>query len=189
MLEDTCRRKQSGITSYVARSLSARPVVEADPVAHAQRYTLKQTRERVARSCAGEMEREVNAILGPLGVDDAISRRVAGSLLAVEATLPPPLPHPTIFRQCLNAVARRPKFAGVGGGRDEERTSLLRNAAEESARGEDCDEKGLTAFLLKFGEGMEETTDSRLFVSAITIGLSCEFFARSAQCESRSLQS
>lgn len=139
------------------------------------RFMKKQTRERVQRSCAGEMEREVSAILSPLGVDDTISRRVAGSLLAVEATLPPPLPHPSVFRQCLNAIARRPKFSSVGGGRDEERTSLLRGAILESANGEDDDEKGLTAFLLKFGEGMEETTDSRLFISAITIGLACEF--------------
>ncbi|ORY80749.1 membrane fraction protein [Leucosporidium creatinivorum] len=111
------------------------------------RFMKKQTRERVQRSCAGEMEREVSAILSPLGVDDTISRRA------------------------LNAIARRPKFSGMGGGRDEERTSLLRGAILESANGEDDDEKGLTAFLLKFGEGMEETTDSRLFISAITIGL------------------
>ncbi|KWU45755.1 DUF125-domain-containing protein [Rhodotorula sp. JG-1b] len=104
------------------------------------RYLRKQTRERVMRSCAGEMEREVNAILSPLGVESSLSRRVAGALLSVEATLPPPQEPPSIFRQCLNA--------------------------------DDEDEKGLTAFLLKFGEGLEETTDARLFISAITIGVS-----------------
>lgn len=143
------------------------------------RYLRKTTRERVLRSCAGEMEREVNAILSPLGVDDSISRRVAGALLKVEAQLPPPQPHPSMWRQCLEAVARRPKFSKA---RDDERTSLLRGAASgDRERGavegdddEDEDEKGMTAFLLKFGEGLEETTDARLFISAITIGLACE---------------
>ncbi|KAM0792756.1 hypothetical protein ACM66B_002530 [Microbotryomycetes sp. NB124-2] len=153
------------------------------------RYLKKTTRERVQRSCAGEMEREVNAILSPLGLDDALTRRVAGALLKIEATLPPPPPHPSILRKCLNAIARRPKFSSYGE-QDEERASLLRHAArvngEADARAnggavkingtkeddeDEQDERGLTNFLLKFGEGLEETTDTRLFVSAITIGV------------------
>ncbi|GAA5996883.1 Ccc1p [Rhodotorula paludigena] len=130
------------------------------------RYLRKNTRERVLRSCAGEMEREVNAILSPLGVDVALSRRVAGALLSVEATLPPPEAPQSIFRQCLNTIARRPRFSNVQS--DSERARLLPTKAED----EDEEEKGLTAFLLKFGEGLEETTDARLFISAITIGLS-----------------
>ncbi|GAA5881956.1 hypothetical protein JCM3774_002088 [Rhodotorula dairenensis] len=147
------------------------------------RYLRKQTRERVMRSCAGEMEREVNAILSPLGVDSSLSRRVAGALLSVEATLPPPQEPPSIFRQCLNAVARRPRFSQLDNGNgDSERSRLLPTTAAVAAAGrkpdgtsgeeEDEDEKGLTAFLLKFGEGLEETTDARLFISAITIGVS-----------------
>ncbi|BGP13248.1 hypothetical protein JCM10213_004982 [Rhodosporidiobolus nylandii] len=132
------------------------------------RYFRKNTRERVMRSCAGEMEREVSAILRPLGVDDSISRRVAGGLLSVEASLPPPQAPPSILRQCLNAVARRPRFSNV---QDPERARLLPNAAAKQSE-EDADDKGLTAFLLKFGEGLEETTDARLFISAFTIGAS-----------------
>lgn len=135
------------------------------------RYLRKTTRERVLRSCAGEMEREVNAILSPLGVDDSLSRRVAGALLKIEAQLPPPKPHPSVFRQCLEAVARKPKFSKA---RDEERASLLPRGSASEVDEDDEDEKGMTAFLLKFGEGLEETTDSRLFISAITIGLACE---------------
>lgn len=134
------------------------------------------------RSCAGEMEREVNAILSPLGVESALSRRVAGALLSVEATLPPPQAPQSIFRQCLNAVARRPRFSNLESGTSNtsERSRLLPTASSSGgssqARKEDGDddedEKGLTAFLLKFGEGLEETTDARLFISAITIGVS-----------------
>ncbi|GAA5851065.1 hypothetical protein JCM8547_009169 [Rhodosporidiobolus lusitaniae] len=134
------------------------------------RYLRKNTRERVLRSCAGEMEREVSAVLSPLGVEDSISRRVAGALLSVEATLPPPSNPPSIFRQCLNVVARRPRFSGDVSSSDLERARLL--PSKRPSSDEDEDEKGLTAFLLKFGEGLEETTDARLFISAITIGVS-----------------
>ncbi|BGP00842.1 Protein CCC1 [Rhodotorula toruloides] len=132
------------------------------------RYLKKQTRERVMRSCAGEMEREVNAILSPLGVDDSLSRRVAGALLSVEATLPPPEAPLSITRQCLNAIARRPRFTNLSNS-DPERARLLPTKTDSDT---DDDDKGLTAFLLKFGEGLEETTDARLFISALTIGLS-----------------
>ncbi|CEQ39167.1 SPOSA6832_00667, partial [Sporobolomyces salmonicolor] len=138
------------------------------------RYLKKNTRERVGRSCAGEMEREVNAILSPLGVDDSISRRVAGALLQVEASLPPPSAPPSVIRQILNSVARRPRFSNLpppATSSDPERARLLPRK-DDTASDEDEDEKGLTAFLLKFGEGLEETTDARLFISAITIGLS-----------------
>ncbi|TNY23961.1 VIT family-domain-containing protein [Rhodotorula diobovata] len=137
------------------------------------RYLRKNTRERVLRSCAGEMEREVNAILSPLGVDAALSRRVAGALLSVEATLPPPQAPQSILRQCLNVVARRPRFSSSpSSSSDPERRHLLPTAVHKSDGEDDEDDKGLTAFLLKFGEGLEETTDARLFVSAFTIGVS-----------------
>lgn len=120
------------------------------------------------------MEREVNAILSPLGVDAALSRRVAGALLSVEATLPPPAAPPSILRQCLNVVARRPRFSSADSASDPERRRLLPTSSAASSKGDDEDEddKGLTAFLLKFGEGLEETTDARLFISAFTIGIS-----------------
>ncbi|KAH9971784.1 membrane fraction protein [Russula vinacea] len=49
------------------------------------RYLRRTTRARVKRSCDGEMEREVHAILGPVGVDESVSRQVALRLLEVEA--------------------------------------------------------------------------------------------------------
>lgn len=137
------------------------------------RYLRTQTRERVTRSCAGEMEREISEILSPLGIPEArtcplllrrttlmmtVSRRVAGSLLSVEATLVTRPPPPSAFRTILRTLARKPKFT-------DEESPLLRATV-----GEDDDEKGLTAFLLKFGEGLEEVSDSRIWISAITIG-------------------
>jgi hypothetical protein len=128
--------------------------------------------ERVLRSCAGEMEREVSAVLSPLGIEDSLSRRVAGALLSVEASLPPPSAPPSILRQALNVVARRPRFSDLSpAASDPERARLLPTGVAKKAE-EDEDDKGLTAFLLKFGEGLEETTDARLFVSAFVIGTS-----------------
>ncbi len=48
------------------------------------RYLQYQTALRVKRSCAGEMEREVAEILGPVGVDDKACHAVAQCLREVE---------------------------------------------------------------------------------------------------------
>ena len=48
------------------------------------RYQRKQTSARVLRSCDGEMEREVHAVLGPVGVDEQTSRMVTKNLRDVE---------------------------------------------------------------------------------------------------------
>jgi hypothetical protein len=137
----------------------------------------------VQRSCSGEMEREVAEILGPVGVDDSLSRRVAGALTKVESELleascsrPSSDDQSSWWRSALRAVARTPKS-----------TTDLEGDASKLKFEEDV---GLTAFLLKFGEvrvvaewyrcmlmltvgwleqGMEEVPNSRLFISAFTI--------------------
>lgn len=90
---------------------------------------------RVQRSCDGEMEREVYAILGPVGVDVPTAQAVTKSLQAAECE-------------------------GTEGPADEERQQLRWK-----------DDVGLTAFLLKFGEGLKEVPTRRLYLSAVTIGL------------------
>lgn len=125
------------------------------------RYMQRTTRDRVARSCAGEMEREVHEVLGPLGLDQSISRRVAGALLKVEDSIVPPAerPHPdSFFRSCLKWVARQPK-------------TTLNGGDSESGKLRWSDDVGITAFLLKLGQGMEEVPESRLWISALTIGI------------------
>ena len=90
------------------------------------RFLRRQTSARVLRSCAGEMEREVHAILGPVGLDEKLSRRVAQSLLALE-----------METESQNGIN------GSASGGDTESNSLRWSK-----------DVGLTAFLLKFGEGM-----------------------------------
>ena len=102
------------------------------------------------------MEREVHAILGPLGVEEKLSRQIAQNLREVEAS-------------AAGEIANGPPSLEDGG--DGLRWS---------------EDVGLSAFLLKFGEGLgmsqifhrvyknlfvtEEIPTRRLYMSAFTIG-------------------
>ncbi|KAI9605001.1 hypothetical protein H4Q26_002972 [Puccinia striiformis f. sp. tritici PST-130] len=99
------------------------------------KFLQKTTRDRVTRSCSGEMEREVHEVLGPIGLDESISRTVAAALLRVESEA-------------------------------EESTD---ETTEETQMGQ---RRRNYRLLLKFGEGLEEVPESRLYISALTIGLS-----------------
>lgn len=48
------------------------------------RFMQRHTYSRVMRSCIGEMEREVHAVLGPVGVDEPTSQAVTNCLRKVE---------------------------------------------------------------------------------------------------------
>ncbi|KAH9854540.1 DUF125-domain-containing protein [Lenzites betulinus] len=106
------------------------------------RYLRKVTSARVVRSCDGEMEREVHAVLGPVGVNEKVSRQVASCLRDVEFSMGPA---------------------------DEGTDATL--TAEEGGELRWAKEVGLTAFLLKFGEGLEDVSTARMYASAFTIGL------------------
>ncbi|XAO21869.1 hypothetical protein I312_100625 [Cryptococcus bacillisporus CA1280] len=131
-------------------------------------YLRRQTQARVLRSCAGEMEREIHSILGPLGVKEPLSRLVAEDLRSVEDEIygPP-------GAQGSEGVMQGTDVVSESGNK---KWGLLnwRTKKTEEEDGGVCgnQEMGMTAFLLKFGEGMEEVPVSRLYVSALTIGLS-----------------
>ncbi|VDB87136.1 unnamed protein product [Peniophora sp. CBMAI 1063] len=109
------------------------------------RYLRRQTKARVLRSCDGEMEREVHAVLGPVGVEENVSRAVARNLLEVEIG---------------------EHTAGLAG-----QSSSSQSDAESMQSLRWSEDVGVTAFLLKFGEGLEEVPTKRLFISAFTIGM------------------
>ncbi|OAV99091.1 hypothetical protein PTTG_02380 [Puccinia triticina 1-1 BBBD Race 1] len=128
------------------------------------KYLQKTTKDRVTRSCSGEMEREVHEVLGPIGLDESISRTVASALLRVESEAnestdgtADPVEESTAH-WILRCLGRQPKFPK----QIDEANHQLRWAKDV----------GITAFLLKFGEGLEEVPESRLYISALTIGLS-----------------
>ena len=88
------------------------------------RFLQKHTAARVLRSCDGEMEREVHAVLGPVGVDEQTSRMVTRNLRDVEI-----------------------HSRGEG--------SVSSASSVEDGGLKWSESVGLTAFLLKFGEGLE----------------------------------
>jgi len=106
------------------------------------RYLRRHTAQRVIKSCAGEMEREVLEVLAPVGVDDKTCRAVARCLRDVE-----------VDTQGNGSLS-------TGGGTDPENVGLKWSG-----------DVGLTAFLLRFGQGLEEIPDRRMYVSAFTIGM------------------
>ena len=90
------------------------------------RYLRNHTAQRVIRSCAGEMEREVSEVLSPVGVDDKTCRAVARCLRDVEVD-----------------TQGNGTLSTGGGGTDPENVGLKWS-----------EDVGLTAFLLKFGQGL-----------------------------------
>ncbi|KAG1817363.1 VIT family-domain-containing protein [Suillus variegatus] len=101
-------------------------------------YMRRHISARVQRSCVGQMEREVCAVLVPVGVDEQTCQAVT---------------------KCLRDAEFDPEVSANGSSSDEE-AQLLRWK----------DQVGLTPFLLKFGEGMEEISIRRVYSSALIIG-------------------
>ncbi|WVR06844.1 hypothetical protein IAU60_003880 [Kwoniella sp. DSM 27419] len=138
-------------------------------------YLRRQTQARVLRSCSGEMEREVHSILGPLGVKEPLSRLIAEDLRQVEDDLY----GPGEGTNGTEGIMPSRQVEPVSVGQDKKRKgwgilgwSSRKSEEEEGGQREVNEEMGMTAFLLKFGEGMEEVPTSRLYISALTIGLS-----------------
>ncbi|EIW53349.1 DUF125-domain-containing protein [Trametes versicolor FP-101664 SS1] len=120
------------------------------------RYLRKCTSARVLRSCDGEMEREVHAVLGPVGVDEKVSRQVASCLRDVEFSSGP-------SDEGESSSGHRSNRASTA--------SDATLAAEEGGELRWSRDVGLTAFLLKFGEGLEDVSTARMYASAFTIGM------------------
>lgn len=115
-------------------------------------YLRRQTAARVLRSCSGEMEREVHSILGPLGVNESLSRLVAEDLRQVEEDVWGDRAAGTEGTEGVVTPAKpkeTAKKAWINWKKD--------NDAEEEEGGQgSTEDMGLTAFLLKFGEGLGE---------------------------------
>ncbi|KAF9525310.1 VIT family-domain-containing protein [Crepidotus variabilis] len=106
------------------------------------RYQQKHLAVRVNHSCSGELEREVSEVLVPVGVDEQTCRAVTKCLREVEL-------------EDFRSGSYRTSTAT-----DEEHSSSIWDRSV-----------GLTAFLLKFGHGLEEIPNRRMYISAFTIGM------------------
>lgn len=114
-------------------------------------------------------------VLSSVGLDQSTCRRVAHGLMKVESEVVEELeesgPHNTkrisLFQSILRTIARKPK--GLLNG-DSESYGTFESSNTKSLKS--AEDFGLTAFLIKFAEGQEEVPNSRLVISALTIGLS-----------------
>ncbi|KAG8725933.1 hypothetical protein FRC12_023876 [Ceratobasidium sp. 428] len=107
------------------------------------------------------MEREVHAVLGPVGVSEPTSRSLAAELRQVEEDVS----GRSSALENGSASKRESWVSRLTWGR---KTQAPLEEEAQSLRWEE--DVGLTAFLLKFGEGMEEVPTTRLYISAFTIG-------------------
>jgi len=104
------------------------------------------------------MGREVHAVLGPFGVNENISRQLADDLLLLEHQQAAETAE--YARTCQKISSRKKSWWRAGSSKHDTESGSKWN-----------EEVGLTAFLIKLGEGMEEVPTARLYVSAFTIGM------------------
>ncbi|KAH9822345.1 VIT family-domain-containing protein [Melampsora americana] len=130
------------------------------------RYMQRKIRARVARSTPQQMETKVDEIMAPMGIRSDISSAIAYDLLQIESQieLVPTEPHRKgLWKKCTDMLSKR---------REPYKSILDPEEAENGLSSESgLDDAGMTAFLLKFGEGQEEVPTSRLYISACTIGI------------------
>lgn len=100
------------------------------------------------------MEREVHALLGPLGVKEELSRLVCQDLRAIEDKSYDPSANAGLTDGVERAIRLPDENEDVksGGWWRWRRTQVTEEDA--GVKGDASDEMGLTAFLLKFGEGL-----------------------------------
>lgn len=142
------------------------------------RYLRDYTRQRIRRSCVGEVEREVTEVLQQVGLDESLCRTVALRLLKVENELNVAADeralqqkNQSFIDRVLHKVARKPMMT-----RHEKATAF--DAAEKGlsqtrsgSTAVAANEFGVTAFLLKFAEGQEDVPNLQLLTTAVTIGI------------------
>lgn len=110
------------------------------------RHKHREYTKKLQIACESEVEREVHDVLAEVGITQGVSRVVARSLQQAEQ----------VANETAMPIA--------------DSKSTVRHRF--SWRTEPVPTIGTTAFLLKYGEGMEAVPSIRLFVSAFTIGLS-----------------
>lgn len=115
------------------------------------RHRYSEINNRLAIACDSELDREVHDILGPLGLQENVSLVVSRALA-----------------QAQRAEEDRSDRSSYNSGLARQ-GSLFRRLGLTYRP---VPKTGTAAFLLKLGEGMEEVPSSRLFMSAVTIGVS-----------------
>ena len=131
------------VSPFVSLSLFSRPfrihliLTDFSFSSFSFHYLRKQTHERVLRSCNGEMERAIHGVLGPVGVEEPLSRLITENLRKVE----------TAQADSWNETHRPSRWWKLGFGKI---------AKEETGAGTSLsNDAGITGFLMK-GENLGE---------------------------------
>lgn len=121
------------------------------------RHKYSEYTKKLGVACESEIEREVHDVLGDVGVSQGVSRVVARALQKVDNA---------------QEIARPEVSMGSGSAQRLPSSRNIVHTLRNRFRRKPVPTTGTTAFLLKYGEGMEEVPSSRLFLSAFTIGIS-----------------
>ncbi|KAN0064541.1 Protein ccc1 [Thecaphora frezii] len=140
-------------------------------------YHQRNTEARVLRSCDTEIDRQVEEILKDYGVEKDTCRRVARELRRKEEERTARAQQAQRLKQSTANTRQRKVFGVLSLPNVHDTTNAAsRNNDIESvaeANQEEVDESaGLTPFILRVGSGLEPVSTSRLYISALTIGLS-----------------
>lgn len=144
-------------------------------------FNHKSTQQRIERSCGTEVQRQVHDILKGYGIAPDTSAQIAAELTAKEHARRQAEQLAALQQKRAATSSRRKIFGCIPLPSSSASSSSLpahkRTASDEEAQllsgdDEDLEQAGLTPFLLKLGEGLEPVSTSRLYISALTIGLS-----------------
>lgn len=140
-------------------------------------YNLRSTQQKVERSCGTEVERQVHDILKGYGIAPDTSAQIAAELTAKEQARRQ-AEQLAAIQQNRTSSSRRKLFGIVSIPSSTSTVPAHKRIAADDQESQqlltdqDLENAGLTPFLLKLGEGLEPVSTSRLYVSALTIGLS-----------------
>ncbi|KAJ1020636.1 hypothetical protein NDA16_004029 [Ustilago loliicola] len=145
-------------------------------------FNQRSTEQRVERSCGSEVQRQVHGILKDYGIAPETSAQIAAELMAKEQARKE-AQELAIAQQKRAASASRRKIFGcipfpvsASSSSNPSVPPHKRTTTDEESQlldnEQDLESAGLTPFLLKLGEGLEPVSTSRLYISALTIGLS-----------------
>ncbi|EST07046.1 protein of unknown function DUF125, transmembrane [Kalmanozyma brasiliensis GHG001] len=135
-------------------------------------FQQRSTQQRVQRSCGTEVQRQVHDILKGYGIAENTSAQIASELTAKEQARRE-AEHLAASQALRSSQGARRKIFGCIPVPSSSVGAKQKSTDEEALLAEDdAEQAGLTPFLLKLGEGLEPVSTSRLYISALTIGLS-----------------
>ncbi|SOV05222.1 related to CCC1 - Proposed vacuolar iron transport protein [Ustilago sp. UG-2017a] len=145
-------------------------------------FNQRCTEQRVERSCGSEVQRQVHDILKDYGIAPETSAQIAAELTAKEQARKEAQQLALAQQKRAASSSRRSIFGCIPVPSSSSSVSSVpahkRTSSDEESQllnnddTEDLEQAGLTPFLLKLGEGLEPVSTSRLYISALTIGLS-----------------